>query len=86
MLVLWIDKVCKQSQINENINTLTVSSAADNNKIASFDLEENSVIASNPAPLDKEQWRTIVSRTQANIQAAENKRKGGGEEDPGDYD
>lgn len=39
----------------------------DNRTVASFDLEEQSVIASNPSPADKQQWAVIVSQTQTNI-------------------
>ncbi|MEO1374450.1 MAG: zeta toxin family protein [Cyanobacteria bacterium J06635_10] len=65
-------KVAQGSQysveLNNNSKILTVLSNNDNRTVASFDLEEQSVIASNPSPADKQQWAGIVSQTQANIQ------------------
>lgn len=58
-------------EFNNNSKTLTVLSNGDNRTVASFDLEEQSVIASNPSPTDKQQWTGIVSQTQTNIQQSQ---------------
>lgn len=55
-------------ELNNNSKTLTVLSNSDNRTVASFDLEEQSVIASYPSNTDKQQWSQIVSQTQNNIQ------------------
>lgn len=65
-------------EVNENSQTLTISGGEDNRTVASFDLEENSVISSNPSPLDKQQWQEIVSRTQANIQSVKRNQDNNG--------
>ncbi|MEM7552505.1 MAG: zeta toxin family protein [Cyanobacteria bacterium P01_A01_bin.84] len=54
-------------ELNNNSKTLTVLSNGDNRTVASFDLEEQSVIASNPSDADKQQWAGIISQTQDNI-------------------
>lgn len=60
-------------ELNRDEKTLTISSAKDSRTVAKFDLQQQSVIESNPTPVDKQNWSTIVKETQANIQSTNQK-------------